>query len=145
MLLLFMDFCNTSNDFRLHVVSLIILMKLFIKSKFDLIWTVSFRKNVRYSDFISDFFLFDFHLDSNKLSKIGHDFSKQSFKKNKAVFGSHWKSKWQVLSVESILFWWKFKKIQIVAWNFNFLPNKQNFCCGSYWKAESIHGGTVIF
>ena len=29
---------------------------------------------------------------------------------------------------------------RIVAANFNFLPNKLNFCCGNYSKAETIQG-----
>ena len=38
-----------------------------------------------------------------------------------------------IVSEETILFWvFEMKKIQIVAANFNFLPNKLNFCCGNY-------------
>ena len=29
---------------------------------------------------------------------------------------------------------------QIVAANFNFLPNKLNFCCGKYSREETIQG-----
>ena len=31
-------------------------------------------------------------------------------------------------------------KIQIVATNLNFLPNKLNFCCGNYSREETIQG-----
>ena len=31
-------------------------------------------------------------------------------------------------------------KIQIVAANFNFLPNKLIFCCGNYSREETIQG-----
>ena len=31
-----------------------------------------------------------------------------------------------------------FGAVQIVAANFNILPNKLNFCCGNYSRAETI-------
>ena len=36
------------------------------------------------------------------------------------------------------------KKIQTIAANFNFLPNKLNFCCENYSRAETIRGSTVF-
>ena len=46
-----------------------------------------------------------------------------------------------IVSEETILFWiWKLKEIQIVAANFNFLPNKLNFCWGNYSREETIQG-----
>ena len=54
------------------------------------------------------------------------------FKKSNTLFP-------HTVSKETILFWiWKLWKIQIVDANFNFLPNKLNFCLGNYWRQETI-------
>ena len=43
----------------------------------------------------------------------------------------------------SLFLIWKLNKIQIVVANFNFVPNKLNFCCGNYSRAETLRGNTV--
>ena len=46
----------------------------------------------------------------------------------------------QIVSAETILFWiWKLLKIQIVAANFNFLPNKLIFCCWNYMRKYDMY------
>ena len=47
-----------------------------------------------------------------------------------------------ILSMETILIW-KLQEIQIVAANFNFLPDKLHFCSGNYSWAETLRGNTV--
>ena len=51
-----------------------------------------------------------------------------------------------IVSAETIIFWiWKLYEIWIVAANFIFLPNKLNFWCRNYSRAETIRGNTVLF